>query len=59
MTDVKLYPYDIVNIGPSVLYRTAGSLSVVEFPFGIQAGGSLAVWSTGFMASESSINRAR
>ncbi|MCU8395968.1 serine protease [Vibrio vulnificus] len=47
---VELYAYDLNNTGP------ADSVSVVGFPFGIQAGGSLAVWATGFMASEPEVN---
>ena len=31
-------------------------MSVIGFPFGIQAGGSLAVWATGFVASEPDID---
>lgn len=34
----------------------AESISVVGFPFGLQAGGSLAVWATGFVASEPQID---
>ena len=34
----------------------AEPISVVGFPFGIQVGGSFAVWSTGFVASEPQID---
>lgn len=54
--NVELYPYDLNNTGPDVFVGPADSLSVVGFPFGIQAGGSLAVWATGFMASEPDID---
>ena len=55
-SNVELYPYDLNNTGPNIFIGPADSLSVVGFPFGIQAGGSLAVWATGFMASEPDIN---
>ncbi len=54
--NVELYSYDLNNTGPDVFIGPADSLSVVGFPFGIQAGGSLAVWATGFMASEPDID---
>ena len=54
--DVQLYPYNLVNTGPNIMVGPADSVSVVGFPFGIQAGGSLAVWATGFMASEPDID---
>lgn len=54
--NVQFYPYDLVNTGPNIMVGPADSVSVVGFPFGLQAGGSLAVWATGFMASEPDIN---
>ena len=56
LDNVELYSYDLNNTGPDVFIGPADSLSVVGFPFGIQAGGSLAVWATGFMASEPDID---
>jgi hypothetical protein len=56
LDDVHLYPYDLVNTGPNIMVGPADSVSVIGFPFGLQAGGSLAVWATGFMASEPDIN---
>ncbi|HCG8759872.1 trypsin-like peptidase domain-containing protein [Vibrio parahaemolyticus] len=53
---VELYAYDLNNTGPDIHIGPADSVSVVGFPFGIQAGGSLAVWATGFMASEPEVN---
>ena len=51
LDDTELYPYDTLNdtqirIAPSEL------VNIIGFPFGLQAGGFLAVWSTGFIASE-------
>ncbi len=54
--DVQIYPYDPNDTGPKVSYGPADPVSVVGFPFGLQAGGSLAVWATGFMASEPDID---
>lgn len=54
--DVDLYPYDLNNPGPDLAIGPAEVCSVVGFPFGLQAGGSLAVWATGFIASELDID---
>jgi hypothetical protein len=40
----------MIHVGP------AEAVSVVGFPFGIQGGGSLAVWASGFVASEPDID---
>jgi hypothetical protein len=55
LDDVQLYPYDLLG-GPEVAVNPAEAISVVGFPFGLQAGGSLAVWATGFVASEPDID---
>lgn len=52
---VELYPHDLVG-GAKVRVGPAEAVSVIGFPFGIQAGGSLAVWATGFLASEPDID---
>jgi hypothetical protein len=52
---VQLYPYDLLG-GPEIHVGPAEPISVVGFPFGLQAGGSLAVWATGFIASEPQID---
>lgn len=56
LDDVELYQYDVTNPGPPIRCSPAQTVSVVGFPFGIQAGGSLAVWATGFVASEPEVN---
>ena len=56
LDDVQLYCYDPANPGPNVLVGPADILSVIGFPFGMQAGGSLGVWATGFMASEPDVD---
>ncbi|MBS0550267.1 MAG: trypsin-like peptidase domain-containing protein [Proteobacteria bacterium] len=55
LTDVELYPYDVMA-DPDIIVRPAETISVVGFPLGLQAGGSLAVWATGFVASEPDID---
>lgn len=54
LSDVQLYPH--VTHGTSFRVSPADPVSVVGFPFGIQGGGSLALWATGFMASEPDID---
>ncbi|CAK3386017.1 hypothetical protein EDB51_12169 [Vibrio crassostreae] len=56
LNNITLYPYDLNNTGPDISVGPADSISVVGFPFGIQVGGSLAVWATGFMASEPGVD---
>lgn len=55
LDDVALYPYEPAG-GPALAINPAEPVSVVGFPFGLQAGGSLAVWATGFIASEPAID---
>ena len=55
LKDVELYPYDLLG-GPAVAMNPAEAISVVGFPFGLRAGGCLAVWATGFVASEPQVN---
>jgi hypothetical protein len=56
LNDVELLAYDLVNTGPAVKCGPADPVSVVGFPFGLQGGGSLAIWATGFIASEPQID---
>jgi len=55
LDDVALYPHDISG-GAQILIGPAEPVSVIGFPFGLQAGGSLAIWATGFVASEPDID---
>lgn len=48
---VRLYPYDL-GLAPEIIQRPADSVSVVGFPFGRASSGRLAIWATGFIASE-------
>ena len=56
LDDVELYPYSLGEGDPPIHFGPAEPVSVVGFPFGLQAGGSLAVWATGFVASEPSVD---
>jgi hypothetical protein len=53
---VAFYPYDPANPGTRVRVDPGDIVSVVGFPFGIAAGGALAVWATGFCASEPAVD---
>jgi len=55
LDDVELFPYALSG-GPDIAVSPAEPVSVVGFPFGLTAGGSLAVWATGFVASELDVN---
>jgi hypothetical protein len=54
--DVQLYPYSLGIGDPPILIAPAEVVSVVGFPFGLTAGGSLAVWATGFIATDPDID---
>ena len=54
--DVQFYPHNPAEPGADIAVGPADAVSVVGFPFGIAAGGALAVWATGFMASEPEVN---
>ncbi len=56
LDDVAIYEYNVSDTGPAILVGPADAISEVGFPFGLQSGGSLAIWATGFMASESFVN---
>lgn len=57
LDDVELYPHDLASgAGPEIHVGPADTVSVVGFPFGLAAGGALAVWATGFVASEPDVN---
>ena len=56
IADVEIYPYDPANPGPAIFVGAADTVSVIGFPFGMTAGGALAVWATGFLASEPEVD---
>jgi hypothetical protein len=56
LDDCALYPYDPGNPGPDVSVGPSDTVSVVGFPFGVSAGGALAIWATGFVASEPEVD---
>lgn len=49
---VAIYPHDPWTTEPDVSARVSEFVSIVGFPFGLTAGGALAVWSKGAIASE-------
>ena len=48
---MKLYPHDL-DAGADVAVSVAEPVSVIGFPFGHSPGGRLAVWATGFVATD-------
>lgn len=55
LLDVELFPHDLRD-GPAITVGPADVVSVIGFPFGLTAGGALAIWATGFLASEPDVN---
>lgn len=58
LNDVQVYPYSLGVGDPAILIAPAEVVSVVGFPFGLTAGGCLAVWATGFVATDHDIDYA-
>lgn len=56
LDDVELFPHDLSGGKAQIQVGPADPVSVVGFPFGLTAGGSLAIWATGFVASEPNVN---
>ena len=54
--DVQLYPYSLGQAAVPIKVSPSDILSVVGFPFGRTGGGALAIWATGFMATELDID---
>ncbi len=51
LDNADFYPYDI-NLIPRIQLMPSDIVSVVGFPYGLSTGGRLAIWATGFIASE-------
>lgn len=56
LEDVQIYPYSLGVGDPFIKYCPSDIISVIGFPFGLQGGGSLAIWATGFVATEPDID---
>ena len=56
LEDVQIHPYSLGEHDPPIMVRPADLVSVVGFPFGLRSGGSLAIWATGFVATEPHID---
>lgn len=54
--EIDLHPYSLGVGDPKILVFPSDVVSVVGFPFGLSGGGALAIWATGFMASEPGID---
>lgn len=54
--DVQFCPYSLGVGDPQIKVLPSDSVSVVGFPFGRTGGGGLAIWATGFMATEPDID---
>ena len=52
LAGIQIYPYDLANPGPPIHVGPADSVSVVGFPFGRSVAGYVAIWASGFLASE-------
>lgn len=48
----RIYPYSVGDPEIDILVSPGETLSVIGFPFGLTGGGRLAIWATGFMATE-------
>lgn len=57
LTDVQLYPYSLGVGDPQISVSPSDNISVVGFPFGLTGGGALAIWATGFVATEPDIDQ--
>ncbi len=56
LEDARLYPYDYSSTESDIKIGPTEIVSVIGFPFGMSGGGSLAIWATGFIASEPEID---
>lgn len=50
--DVEVYPYSLKEPAHRLKLGPAETVSVVGFPFGLRSRGAMAIWATGFIASE-------
>lgn len=56
LADVAVHPYNMDSLRSEIFLAPSDVVSVVGFPFGLCGGGLFALWATGFIASEPSIN---
>ena len=56
LVDVKCFPYSLQVQPSEILVMPADSVSIVGFPFGLRSGGSMAIWATGFVATEPEVD---
>lgn len=56
INDVELYPYSLGIGDPQISVSPSETVSVIGFPFGLAGGGALAIWATGFLATEHAVD---
>lgn len=56
LNDIAIYTYSLGIGDPKIQVSPSDTVSVVGFPFGLTGGGALAIWATGFMATEPEID---
>lgn len=54
--DICPFPYTVSEPAQALLIFPSSVLSIIGFPFGQKAGGSLGVWVSGFLASEMDVD---
>lgn len=56
LVDVELRSYTLGVGDPQIVVAPSEIVSVVGFPFGLTAGGCLAIWATGFVATDPDVD---
>ncbi len=56
LADVEIRSYTLGVGDPQIIVAPAEIVSVVGFPFGLTAGGCLAIWATGFVATDPDVD---
>jgi len=56
LADVEVRSYSLGVGDPQIIVAPAEIVSVVGFPFGLTAGGCLAIWATGFVATDPDVD---
>jgi hypothetical protein len=56
LDEVEFYPYDLEGVGYDIAVGPTSVVSVIGFPFAKTAGGALAIWATGFIASDPDVD---
>jgi hypothetical protein len=54
--NTELHPYDLTTPQPALMAGPSDGVSIIGFPFGRTAGGALAIWIRGFIATDPDID---